>query len=110
MTIFATYIYAMPHKEMLVNVVELLFQLILILFLLLRSTRDIVDDYLVFPYRNDIQDEIKFLNKKCRDNDTGVATLTWLLFPFAYLPLLIATILMMLKLLKQIWLVFLKKV
>ena len=103
MMMFALYTYIMPYKDMLVNVVELLFQLMFMLFLLLRSTRDIVDDYLVFPYHNNFLDNISFLNKNCTDNETGVATLTWLLFPFAYFPLLISTVLITAKLLKKAW-------
>ena len=86
---------------MLVNIVELLFQLMFMLFLLLRSTRDIVDDYLVFPYHSNLLDEI---NKNCTDNaDTGVATLTWLLLPFAYFPLIVSMILIIVKLGKKAW-------
>jgi len=103
MMMFALYIYIMPYKDMLVNIVELLFQLIFMLFLLLRSTHDIVDDYLVFPNHNNNFDEISFLSKSCTDNDTGVATLTWLLFPFAYFPLVISTMLITAKLVKKAW-------
>jgi len=103
MTIFALYFYIMPYKEMLVNIVELSFQLLFMLFLLLRSTQDIVDNYLVFPHHSNILDEINYLSKNCTDNDTGVATLTWLLFPFAYFPVIVSAILITVKLVKKAW-------
>jgi len=85
MMLITIYAYVMPYRDTLVNIIELLFQLCALLFLLLRSTRRILKDYLVFP-RNSVA------NGDCSD-DTGVAFLAWLLLPIAYFPLLVITIL-----------------
>jgi len=69
---------------MFVNIIELLFQLSLLMFLLLRSTRSIVDDYLTFPDHKHSGDD----PNDC-SSETGIAYLTWILFPFAYLPLVV---------------------
>ena len=85
MITFTLYAYVLPYKEMFVNVVELLFQSSLLMFLLLRSTKSIVDKYLQFPnlsYGDDMD------IKRC-SSETGTANLTWILFPFAYLPLVV---------------------
>ena len=46
-SLFTVYAYMLPYKEMLVNIVELFFQLSLLMFLLLRSTQSIVDNFLI---------------------------------------------------------------
>lgn len=84
MTTFTAYAYALPYKEMSVNIVELLFQLSLLLFLLLRSTRSIVDEFLKFPDHQHSDND----PKRC-SNETGTGYLTWILFPFACLPLVV---------------------
>ena len=85
MTTFALYAFMLPYKEMFVNITELLFQLSLLIFLTLRSTKSIVDGYLKFPHHkhSNIMDATR-----C-SSDTGIASLTWILFPFAYLPLVV---------------------
>ena len=85
MITFAVYAYVLPYKEMFVNVIELFFQLILLIFLTLRSTKNIVDEYLRFP--NHINGDDTY-TKKC-SSETGTTYLTWILFPFAYLPLVV---------------------
>ena len=51
MTTFAVYAYVSPYKEMFVNIIELVFfQLSLLIFLILRLTKSIVDNHLRFPY------------------------------------------------------------
>ena len=81
MAMFTLYAYIMPYKDTLINMIELLFQLCSLLFLLMRSTRQILTDYLVFPDSNAITGD-------CSD-ETGIATLTWLLLPVAYFPLFV---------------------
>ena len=83
MVTFTVYAYVLPYKEMLVNIVELLFQLSLLMFLLLRSTRSIVDEFLKFPDHEHSDDG----DPKSCSSETGTAYLTWILFPFASLPL-----------------------
>ena len=99
MTTFAVYAYVLPYKEMFVNITELFFQLSLLIFLILRSTKSIVDNYLKFPYHkyNDDMD-----TTRC-SSETGTANLTWILFPFAYLPLIVIIGILSLKMLIRLW-------
>ena len=99
MITFALYAYVLPYKEMFVNVIELLFQSSLLMFLLLRSTKSIVDEYLRFPNRGYGG---KMDTTKC-SSETGVANLTWILFPFAYLPLVIIVGIISVKMLLRPW-------
>ena len=99
MVTFAVYAYVLPYKEMLVNIIELFFQLCFLVFLLLRSTWSIVGDYLVFPSHQAVA---SFEADDC-SNKTGMALLTWLLFPFAYLPIVVITIIFSVKVLFILW-------
>ena len=101
MATITLYAYVMPYKDMIVNVIELVFQLNFILFLLLRSTQSIVDDYLVFPREG--SDSISKTSRDCSD-DIGIANLTWLLFPFTYVPVVIIVVIIAGMLIKKtIW-------
>ena len=85
MTTLTLYAYVMPYKDMFVNIVELFFQFNLLVFLLLRSTKSIVDNYLKFPtykYGGNVD------NNDC-SSETGIAYLAWILSSFAYLPLVV---------------------
>ena len=83
MVMFTVYAYVLPYKEMLVNIIELFFQFNLLVFLLLRSTQSILDEYLRFPsHKHDGG------STSC-SSENGMAHLTWILFPFAYLPLVV---------------------
>ena len=98
MTTFTVYAYVLPYKEMSVNIVELLFQLSLLIFLLLRSTRSIIDEFLKFPnHRHSDNDP-----ERCSD-ETGTAYLTWILFPFACLPLVVITGIFSTKVTIRLW-------
>ena len=100
MTTFAVYAYVLPYKEMFVNIIELFFQLILLIFLTLRSTKSIVDNYLRFPnYKHDDN----MYTTKCSSETAGIADLTWILFPFAYLPLIIIIGIFSVKMLLRLW-------
>ena len=88
MIMFAVYIYCMPYKDMLANITELVFQLVFLLFLLLRSTSDIIDSY------NKFSGHVS--SDSCSDSEYGVTDLTLLLLPFAWLPV-IGTILLILS-------------
>ena len=90
MVTFTLYAYMLPYKDLLVNVIELSFQLCFLIFLMLRSTRNIVTDYHLFP------DPPNNITDVC-SNETGIANLTWLLLPFAYLPLIVTAIIFSLK-------------
>ena len=99
MMTFALYAYVLPYKEMFVNVIELLFQSSLLMFLLLRSTKSIVDKYLQFPNHSDGDD----MDAKRCSNEPGTAKLTWILFPFAYLPLVIIIGIISVKIILRLW-------
>ena len=76
MMTIAVYAYILPYKEMCVNVIELFFQLILLLFLMLKSTGYIIDKYLRLPNQNL---EVDRNIMRC-SSDIGIANLTWILF------------------------------
>ena len=99
MVIFTLYAYMLPYKDMLVNIIELSFQLCFLIFLLLRSTWSIIDDHLVFP---DAKLSASYRTDNC-SNETGTANLTWLLFPFAYLPLIVIIVIIIIKGTLIIW-------
>ena len=86
MVTFTVYAYILPYKEKLVNFIELFFQLSHIMFLLVRSTKSIINKYLKFPGYEHIDDDTKSCQRK-----TDTAYLTWILLPFAYLPLFVIT-------------------
>ena len=99
MTTLAVYTYVLPYKDMLVNIIELLFQLSLLIFLMLRSTTNIVDNYLKFP-NHQYDDDMD--SKNC-SSDTGTAYLTWVLSPFAYFPLVIIIAIFTVKMILRLW-------
>jgi len=79
MIIFTLYAYLMPYKELLVNLVELAFQFLFLLFLLLRSTSFIIDSYQKFSPSQ---------TEQCSYDSKDVTGLTWVVFPFAWLPVI----------------------
>ena len=99
MVTFTVYAYVLPYKEMFVNIIELFFQLCLLIFLMLRSTRNIVDEYLIFP-NHEYSDNMEVEN--C-SSETGTAYLTWTLLPFAYLPLVVIIVIFSVKMLLRFW-------
>jgi len=82
MVTFTVYAYILPYKEKLANFIELFFQLSHLMFLLVRSTKSIVNKYLKFPGYEHIEGDTKSCQSK-----TDTTYLTWILLPFAYLPL-----------------------
>ena len=99
MTLFALYAYVLPYKEMFVNITELFFQLSLLIFLILRSTKSIVDGYLKFPHHK----HGNAMDTTRCSSDPGIASLTWILFPFAYLPLVVIIGIFSVKMLRRLW-------
>ena len=99
MTTLAVYAYVFPYKDMLVNIIELFFQLNLLIFLLLRSTKNVIDNYLKFP-SYDFGDNTD--TNECL-SEHGIAYLTWILFPFAYLPLVAIIGIFIVKMLLKLW-------
>ena len=84
---FSLYVYCMPYKELLANITELVFQLLFLLFLLLRSTSDIIESY------NKFSGHVN--SDTCSDSGYGVTDLTLLLLPFAWLPVIITILLIL---------------
>ena len=95
---FTVYAYVMPYKEMLVNIVELFLQLSLLMFLLLRSTQSVVDNYLIFPNHEHSDDDLDGCS-----SENGIASLTWILFPFAYLPLVVIIGIFSINVIVKLW-------
>ena len=93
------YAYVLPYKELLVNIVELFFQLNLLIFLLLRSTKSIVESYLKFPYHENSE----IVDTDGCSTETSMANLTWILFPFAYLPLVVIMGIFIVMMLIKLW-------
>ena len=85
MMIFSLYVYFMPYKELLANITELIFQLVFLLLLLLRSTSDVIIRHHRFSDHVD--------SDACSVSEYDVTNLTLLLLPFAWLPV-IGTILL----------------
>ena len=98
MITLAVYAYVLPYKEMFVNIIELFFQLMLLIFLTLRSTKNIVDKYLRFP--NHMNDDYTTVTQ-C-SSETSTSYLTWILFPFAYLPLMVIIGIFIIKMLLRL--------
>ena len=99
MITFTVYAYVLPYKDMFVNIMELFFQLSLLIFLLLRSTESIIDEHLRFPTHKygDATD-----TEGC-SSEPGTAYLTWILFPFAYLPLVVIMGIFRVKMILRMW-------
>ena len=94
---FTVYAYVLPYKEMLVNIIELFFQLSLLMFLLLQSTQSIVDNFLIFP------DHKHSDNLNGCSSENSIAHLTWILFPFAYIPLVVITGIFGINMIRRLW-------
>ena len=99
MVTFAVYAYMLPYKEMLVNIIELFFQLNFLVFLMLRSTQNIINNYHIFPGNQTLA---SYETDDC-SNETSMANLTWLLFPWAYLPLVVFTLISTVKVTFTLW-------
>ena len=63
----------MPYKVLLANITEIVFQVVFLLFLLLRSTSDFTDRSNIFSGHVN--------SDTCSDNGYGVTDLTLLLLP-----------------------------
>ena len=83
------YALVLPYKSQTANLLELLVQINFIILLLLPSTQLIRETLFSFtpPSMNSSADTA-FTNETCTDGLSSIAPITWLLFPFYYLPLL----------------------
>ncbi len=75
-----------PYKSIAVNILEICVLSNFLLLLMLQSTQLIKDNYVVFPLPDAIT-EFNLTTTACQLY-SGISTLTWILLPFYYLPLL----------------------
>lgn len=76
------YGFMQPYKSLLVNILEVVVDLSFIFLLLLVSSQ-ILDPYYDIP-----QTKITNETSTCGSNGRGVATVTWILTPLYYFPLI----------------------
>lgn len=79
------YIYVQPYKSKLTNMIESGINLNFLVLLILNTTAYFREDYLIFPA------PVQSVNSSnsCSDSVNGIATVSWILMPFFYLPLLV---------------------
>ena len=78
------YVYIQPYKSRLANVIESAVNMNFLLLLILNSTAFFHDDYLTFPAQ---AESYNSTTDSCSGSVRGVATVSWVLMPFYYLPL-----------------------
>jgi hypothetical protein len=82
MAVYTTvYGYIQPYKCRLSNLIEAAVNLNFLVLLILNATTFFRDDYLTFPSQS------QSANDSCSDSVTGIATVSWVLMPLYYLPL-----------------------
>lgn len=107
MIIFVVYTFISPYKKAVINivVVECLLCSILIITILLRNTRKIVEEFVVLVADSNKQ----IVDGSCDSNSPGITRLTALLTPLYYLLLLVPVCYYMIKFpWRQLWLVALE--
>lgn len=77
----AIYGYVQPYKSKLSNITEAAVNINFLVLLILNATAFFHDDYLTFPPL------VQSANDTCSDSVHGIATVSWILMPFYYLPL-----------------------
>ena len=77
------YIYVQPYKSNVTNLVEAAVNVHFLLLLVLNATSFFRDDYLTFP-----TPMLSANVTGCSNGASGIATVSWILMPFYYLPLL----------------------
>ena len=83
MALYTTvYGYVQPYKSRLTNLIEAAVHLNFLALLILNATTFFRDDYLTFPSLS------LSANESCSDSVNGIATVSWVLMPFYYLPFL----------------------
>ena len=84
--VFTVYGFVQPYKSLIANIIEMGVQINFLLLLLIEATSEIHDIYFTFP---PILQSDATSQGECVDTLTGIATTTWILMPFYYLPLLV---------------------
>lgn len=77
----AVYGYVQPYQSKLTNLIEAAVNINFLVLLILNATAFFRDDYLTFPNLS------HSANDTCSDSVHGIATVSWILMPFYYLPL-----------------------
>ena len=77
------YVYIQPYKSRLANVIESAVNMNFLLLLILNSTAFFHDDYLTFPAP---AEPYNSTTDSCSGSVRGVATVSWVLMPFYYIP------------------------
>lgn len=77
----AVYGYVQPYKSKLSNMTEAVVNINFLVLLIFNATAFFHDDYLTFPPL------AQLTNDTCSDSVHDIATVSWILMPFYYLPL-----------------------
>lgn len=80
------YSYVMPYKSKVANAIEIVVQLNFLTLLVLEVTPLFRDTLFVFPTPTDR--DLERSRTECVDSPADTSSLTWLLLPFYYLPVL----------------------
>ena len=83
--LFGIYTFVSPYKDFAINIVECISCTILILIILLRNTRNILEEFLVLVM--DSKEQI--VDGSCDSDSSGVTKLTALVTPLYYLFLVV---------------------
>ena len=84
--IIVTMGFCQPYKHWYTNVLEVVIGSDILALLLLRNTNQIEEEMQVIPRQSELRRMGRGSREECGDIE-GVTRLTWLLFPFSYLPL-----------------------
>ena len=100
MIIFGVYTFMAPYEDFAINIMECLSCVILILIILLRNTRNILEEFLVLV----MDDKEQIVDGSCHSNSSGVTKVTAVLTPFYYLLLVVPVCYCIIKFpRKQLW-------
>jgi hypothetical protein len=90
------YIYVQPYRLKITNLIESAINVNFLLLLILNTTAFFREDYLTFPAPPEVQSSNATYS--CTHSVSGVATVSWILMPFYYLPLPILCVVLGLEL------------
>ena len=84
--IIVTIGFCQPYKHWYSNVLEVVIASDILVLLLLRNTNEVENDLQVIPQQSGLRKMGRESREECGEIE-GVTQMTWLLFPFSYLPL-----------------------
>lgn len=89
LALYATvYGYVQPYKSGLTNMIEVAVNINFLVLLILNTTAFFSDEYLTFPFLS------PSANDTCSDSVHSMATVSWILMPFYYLPLVVLCVML----------------